>query len=315
MKQRLIIDGQLDINATLATGAPDSSVVYSVPADQQSIITVDSAGIVTAHALGTAGVDIKKPTGELIAHVMIDVLTQTEYNLQTGLDAGTHQISISIDGHAGLAPVVPVIQPAPAPQPGQPAPPSFHDDGSSLVGWTPVTGPAYQGTLATSGSALYVSDFGTLNSGDLKGPSAIKDMGLTFGDFVAEFALNLSNADSLLAAGGFNIWLMSQDGSRRVFRFRWAPSGSNTVQATAQVDADLGNGATVYTSGLLPAYATVTAVKIQRAGNQWSLYVNGAKVGNTISGETTPVRFVQLVFAKQASKSAPTMQVDDIHVQ
>jgi hypothetical protein len=95
MKKKLQVGSQADINAAFDGGAVDTSVTYSVPADQQDIITVDANGVVTAVAVGTGTVEIKDAaSGDLLRAVVFQVLSAADFAVQSDLDAGVTDLSV-----------------------------------------------------------------------------------------------------------------------------------------------------------------------------------------------------------------------------
>lgn len=97
MKKKLAVGSTANIDAAFDGGAADSSVSYSVPAEQQAVITVDASGVVTAVAEGTGVVEIKDPvSGDVIRAVVFEVLSQADYDLQAAVDAGTTAFTVSV---------------------------------------------------------------------------------------------------------------------------------------------------------------------------------------------------------------------------
>ncbi len=94
MKKLLQVGGQLDINAAYDGGAVDTSVTYSVPADQQDTISVTSAGVVEALAVGTAIVQVKDTSGNLLRSIVVQVLSAADFALQADLDSGVKELAV-----------------------------------------------------------------------------------------------------------------------------------------------------------------------------------------------------------------------------
>jgi hypothetical protein len=94
MKKLLQVGEQLDINAAYDGGAVDSSVQYSVPVSMQDVITVSSAGVVSAVSEGTAVVEIKDTSGNLLRSVVFQVLSAADFAIQSDLDSGVTDLSV-----------------------------------------------------------------------------------------------------------------------------------------------------------------------------------------------------------------------------
>jgi hypothetical protein len=94
MKKLLQVGEQLDINAAYDGGAVDSSVQYSVPVSMQDVITVSSAGVVSAVSEGTAVVEIKDTSGNLLRSVVFEVLSAADFAVQSDLDMGITDLSV-----------------------------------------------------------------------------------------------------------------------------------------------------------------------------------------------------------------------------
>jgi hypothetical protein len=86
MKRKMPQSGTLNINAIYNNGQADQGISYSVPADQQDVVTVDpNTGIVTSGTkLGTATVTIKESaTQQVIGNVTIRVVSADEWALES----------------------------------------------------------------------------------------------------------------------------------------------------------------------------------------------------------------------------------------
>ena len=79
MQYKLSIGDTVDLSFQLGEGEEDAGLSYAVPEAQQTIISVDASGVVTALAHGTAVVQVSETaTGAPIATVIIRVLTDEE---------------------------------------------------------------------------------------------------------------------------------------------------------------------------------------------------------------------------------------------
>jgi hypothetical protein len=98
MKKKIEVGSQLDINAAFDGGAADTSVTYLVPpGNQQDVIEVDTAGVVTALAIGTATVEINDAvTGDLLRAIVIQVLSAEDFAAQEDLGAGETELQVEI---------------------------------------------------------------------------------------------------------------------------------------------------------------------------------------------------------------------------
>jgi hypothetical protein len=94
MKLKLELGSELDINAAFDGGAVDTSVTYSVPVDQQDTISVTSAGVVEALAVGTAIVQVKDASGNLLRSIVVQVLSAADFAVQADLDSGTKELAV-----------------------------------------------------------------------------------------------------------------------------------------------------------------------------------------------------------------------------
>ena len=105
MKKKLVLGGQLDLNAAFEGGPIDSSVIYAVPSpQQQSIVSVSPTGVITAVEEGTATVEIKDAmTGRLLRAVVIQVLNATDFSAQDSLEADPTLLDIQVEAYSGGA--------------------------------------------------------------------------------------------------------------------------------------------------------------------------------------------------------------------
>jgi hypothetical protein len=94
MKLKLELGSELDINAAFDGGAVDTSVTYSVPADQQDTISVTSAGVVEALAVGTAIVQVKDTSGNLLRSIVVQVLSAADFAVQADLNSGAKELAV-----------------------------------------------------------------------------------------------------------------------------------------------------------------------------------------------------------------------------
>jgi hypothetical protein len=94
MKLKLELGSELDINAAFDGGAVDTSVTYSVPADQQDTISVTSAGVVEGLAVGTAIVQVKDASGNLLRSIVVQVLSAADFAVQADLDSGAKELAV-----------------------------------------------------------------------------------------------------------------------------------------------------------------------------------------------------------------------------
>jgi methionine aminopeptidase len=97
MKLKLELGSELDINAAFDGGAVDTSVTYSVPAEQQDTISVTSAGVVEALAVGTAIVQVKDTSGNLLRSIVVQVLSAADFAVQADLDSGAKDLTVDFE--------------------------------------------------------------------------------------------------------------------------------------------------------------------------------------------------------------------------
>lgn len=103
MKFLMKVGDELDLNVSYDGGAVDG-VGYEVPVVCADIISVDTAGIVEALALGEGVVNVTS-AGAVIGSIVFSVLSQADYDAQQAIRGGDKELVIGVDG----VPVAPIL--------------------------------------------------------------------------------------------------------------------------------------------------------------------------------------------------------------